>query len=136
MPSVSPLIFGRSILALNLKSNNHRHGAVRVSTERCGRDSLTRHHRRSRIRLSSCHRWTVCLQITYSRPNGRPGPARHGPLGHGPLGTAPVAGRAVPAHVPRPRPKHGPRRCWAVPGRHGYCSGTWAGSRPTSTCGP
>lgn len=68
MPYVSPLIFGRSILALNLKSNNHRHGAVHVSTGRCGRDSLTRHHRRSRIRVSSCHRWTVCLQVMTGSP--------------------------------------------------------------------
>lgn len=39
------------------------------------------------------------------------GPAQHGT---GPL-VVTVAGRAVPAHVPRPQPKHGPRRCRAGP---------------------
>nr|BAD45674.1 hypothetical protein [Oryza sativa Japonica Group]BAD45828.1 hypothetical protein [Oryza sativa Japonica Group] len=53
----------------------------------------------------------------------RPGPARarfrHGPFRHGPLGTADETGRAVPAHVPSRRPKHGPWMAGPCPCRHG-----------------
>jgi hypothetical protein len=58
-----------------------------------------------------------------SKRAARPGPARarvrHGPFRHGPLGTADETGRAVPAHVPSRRPKHGPWMAGPCPCRHG-----------------
>lgn len=53
------------------------------------------------------------------------GPPKARPIRHGS-----IAGRAVPAHVPSLRPKHGPRGRRAVPCRHGPISGTWAGAGP------
>nr|BAD27765.1 hypothetical protein [Oryza sativa Japonica Group] len=63
------------------------------------------------------------LAEAVSKRAARPGPARarvrHGPFRHGPLGTADETGRAVPAHVPSRRPKHGPWMAGPCPCRHG-----------------
>nr|BAD36023.1 hypothetical protein [Oryza sativa Japonica Group]BAD36731.1 hypothetical protein [Oryza sativa Japonica Group] len=79
----------------------------------------------------------VYLAKRAARPSTARARWRHGPLGHGPLGTTPVAGRAVPAHVPTPRPKHGPREHRAVPCRHGHVNGPWVvvGPLARSTAG-
>src|SRR5512141_546057 len=81
-------------------------------------------------------------RVEVAKRAARPGPARarvrHGPFRHGPLGTADETGRAVPAHVPSRRPKHGPWMAGPCPCRHGTpaAHGPFGARRPVKAGRP